>query len=66
LLLQSIQVLEGIKAKLDPYKSDLDSSIVHINQVLANANSNSTGGKRHKRNTRKTRKTRKMRNHRKK
>jgi len=63
LLLQSKQVLEGIKNKLDPYKADLESSIQHTNEVLANANSNSTGGKRHKR---KTRKTRKMRNNRKK
>ena len=63
LLLQSKQVLEGIKNKLDPYKPDLDSSIVHINQVLARANSNARGVKRHKRTTRKTRK---MRNNRKK
>ena len=57
------QVLERIKNKLDPYKADLESSIQHTNEVLANANSNSTGGKRHKR---KTRKTRKMKSNRKK
>ena len=56
--------LTEIQQKLRSYKADEESTIQQIDSIiLANANANARGGKRHKRNTRKTRK---MRNNRKK
>jgi|LakMenEpi03Aug12_release.lakeMendotaPanAssembly.Ray.scaffolds.fasta_scaffold614819_2 hypothetical protein len=47
-------MLQTIKTKLDLYKTDVDSTIEHVDQILAT--STSTGGKKRKSKKRKTRK----------